>query len=262
MFTNIESSDNNKIKLVRRLANKKARDEENKIVIEGINLVREAVHRGIDIDFIMISDGYVMEDFVQDCIEADSLMVCQIPESIFNKVVDAENGVGVIAVVSKPTPRFEGIGKLCTDGNVLVLDRIQDPGNMGTMIRTAVAAGYEMIIATKGTVDVYSAKVLRATAGMIFDIPVIYEEETKELFKKLKDQGKKIVVTSVNDGEPYYKQDLKNNVALVIGNEGNGVSKEAIEMADVLVTIPMQGDIESLNAAVSAAVLMYESIRE
>ena len=262
MFTNIESAENNKIKLVRKLANRKARNEENKIVIEGINLVKEAVQRGINIDFIMISDSYVRDEFVQSCINMDSIMVCQVPENIFDKVVDAENGVGIIAVLYKPTTNFGEISKLSDEGNVLVLDKIQDPGNMGTMIRTAVAAGYEMIVATKGTVDVYSPKVLRATAGMIFDIPVVYADDNEELFKLLKKKGKRIVVTSVDGGEPYYKQELKRSVALVIGNEGNGVSDEIVKVADLLVTIPMQGGIESLNAAVSAAILMYESIRE
>lgn len=260
MITNIESTDNSKIKLVRKLANRKARDEENLIVIEGINLVREAMQRGIDIKFILVSDEYEKDDYLLRCIEKNAVEICQVPESIFGKIVDAENGIGIIAVIAKPSLDLSDAA-VSKEGNVLVLDRVQDPGNIGTMIRTAVAAGYEMILTIKGTADMYSPKVLRSTAGMIFDIPIAQVQDAKELESLLKKLGKKIAVTTVDGGETYFKQNLKHGIALVIGNEGNGVSEEMLELADIKVTIPMHGEIESLNAAVSAAILMYETIR-
>lgn len=262
MYIKIESAENSKIKLVKKLSNKKNRDEENKIVIEGINLVKEAVERGISIDFILISENYAMDDFVGRCVENNSVLVYQVSEIILNKIVDAENGVGIIAVIAKPTFSINELHEIVDDGNVLVLDRIQDPGNMGTMIRTAVAAGYKMVIATKGTVDAFSPKVLRATAGMIFEIPVVYIENIDNIIGILRKANKKIVVTVVEGGEVYFNQDLKHEIALVIGNEGNGVSEEIKKLADIKVTIPMQGEIESLNAAVSAAILMFETIRK
>lgn len=262
MLKYIESSDNNKLKLVRKLANRKTRDEENKIVIEGINLVTEAVNHNIEIDFIMISENFDKGEFINQCINDNSILVYQVPTIFFNKLVDAENGVGIIAVIAKPKYNINDIDKISKKGNVLVLDRIQDPGNMGTMIRTAVAAGYEMIVANKGTVDIFSPKVLRSTAGMIFCIPVIYASNTEEFFEILKKLNKKIVVTTVTGGDAYYNESLEEGIALVIGNEGRGISQEVIDLADIRVTIPMRGEIESLNAAVSAAIIMYEAIRK
>ena len=256
MLLRIESSDNNRVKLVRKLQTKKGRDAENKIVIEGINLVSEAVRRGIKPDFIMASDDFNASAF------ADENMVCELPSAIFNRITDADNGLGILAVIDKAEIEPEDITSLPENANVLVMDRLQDPGNIGTMIRTAVATGYELIVCVKGTADVFAPKVLRSTAGMIFDIPIIYVQDATELRQLMHDLGKRFVVTTVDGGRPYYEENLKTGIALVIGNEGNGVSDEVLELADVRVTIPMKGEIESLNAAISAAVLMYEAIRE
>lgn len=262
MLVRIESQDNNRIKLVRKLQNKKSRDAENKFVIEGINLVSEAVRRNIRTEFIMISEEYDGGEFINQLRDADDVTLCEVSGDIFNKITDADNGVGILAVVDKNTVQPEDVSSLPSDANVLVLDRLQDPGNIGTMIRTAVATGYGLIVLVKGTADVYSPKVLRATAGMIFDIPIICVSDAAELRNMMTDLGKKFVVTTVDGGKPYYEENLKQGIALVIGNEGNGVSDEVLELADVRVTIPMKGEIESLNAAISAAILMYEAIRK
>ena len=262
MLLRIESPDNNRIKTVRKLAGRKARDEENKIVIEGINLVSEAVRRNIRTDFIMVSDDFNGGDFLAECINNPAMQVCEVKSAVFNRITDAENGVGILAVIDKNELGYADMSRISDDDNILVLDRVQDPGNLGTMIRTAVAAGYSMIIAVRGTADVYSQKVLRATAGMIFDIPVKYVDNAQELRDTLKVLAKRIVVTTVDGGRPYFGENLKSGIALVIGNEGNGVSQEVLDIADVRVTIPMRGEIESLNAAVSAAILMYEAIRD
>lgn len=262
MLVRIESSDNNRIKLVRKLQNKKGRDSENKLVIEGINLVSEAIRRGINIDFVMVSDEFDGGQFLADIKADDEVLVCEIAALTFNKLTDADNGVGILAVIDKNAITSEDIAALPVESNVLILDRLQDPGNIGTMIRTAVATGYGLIVCIKGTADVFSPKVLRATAGMIFDIPIIYVSDAAELKNMMLRAGKQFVVTTVEGGRPYYEENLKTGIALVIGNEGNGVSDEILELADVRVTIPMKGDIESLNAAVSAAILMYEAVRE
>ncbi len=262
MLVRVESSDNNRIKLVRKLQNKKNRDAENKFVIEGINLVSEAVRRGIHPDFVMVSDVFDGGNFLQQLIDDESVTVCELPSQIFNKITDADNGVGILAVIDKKRIQLEDIESLPDDANILVLDRLQDPGNIGTMIRTAVATGYGAIVLVKGTADVYSPKVLRSTAGMIFDIPIFVAADATELRDMTTDLGKKFVVTAVEGGKPYYEEDLQHGIALIIGNEGNGVSDEIMALADVRVTIPMKGEIESLNAAISAAILMYEAIRQ
>lgn len=129
------------------------------------------------------------------------------------------------------------------------------------MIRTAVAAGYSIVATIKGTADIYSPKVLRASAGMIFDIAVVELVDANDLKKMVSRLDKKIVVTDPRKGVPYYKCSLARDVALVIGNEGNGISEEILESSDIRVNIPMQGEVESLNAAVCASLLMYEAMR-
>lgn len=265
MLIRIGSQDNNRIKLVRKLAARKGRTAENKFVAEGVNLVTEAVRRHMGIDFIMVPDSWKegsSSELIQEYASSDEIMVCQVPDMIFDKLTDAGNGIGMLSVIRMPEHAISCINDIPEGSNILVLDRIQDPGNIGTMIRTAVAAGYGMIIGVKGTADIYSPKVLRSTAGMIFDIPFVYADDVDKLAGLLRSKGKRVVVTDPAGGKPYYEEDLKNNIALVIGNEGNGISNEMMAQADIRITLPMRGEIESLNAAVSAAILMYEAVRD
>ena len=263
MLIRITSDDNSRIRLVRKLGTRKGRSIEGRFAVEGKNLVREVLEKGLDVDFIMIPEGMQEDapDFIKDCIESPDRIVCEIPLRVFSSLTDAGNGIGMLAVVKQKVCKPELPDTLDADDNILVLDRIQDPGNMGTLIRTAVAAGYKAIIAMSGTVDIYSPKVLRATAGMIFEIPVIYVTGEDVLRDILRRSGRRIVVTAVDGGIPYYDEDLSRGIALIIGNEGSGVSDALTEMADIKVTLPMRGRIESLNAAVAAAILMYETIR-
>ena len=263
MLIRITSGDNSRIRLVRKLASRKGRETEGRFAVEGRNLVSEVLARGLDVDFIMIPAGTAADApaFIRDCIDSPDVTVCEIPEREFSGLTDAGNGIGMLAVVRQQKYGPEIIDSLSPEDNILVLDRIQDPGNMGTLIRTAVAAGYRAIVAMSGTVDVYSPKVLRATAGMVFEIPVIYVPDEEALRDMMRGSGRRIVVTAVDSGVPYYEEDLSSGIALVIGNEGSGVSDALVQMADVKVTLPMRGRIESLNAAVAAAILMYESVR-
>ena len=263
MLIRITSGDNSRIRLVRKLRTRKGRSTEGRFAVEGRNLVCEVLERGLGVDFIMIPQGAAEDapDFIKECIGSADMTVCEIPQREFAALTDAGEGIGMLAVVRQQACGPELIDSLDADDNLLVLDRIQDPGNMGTLIRTAVAAGYKAIIAMSGTVDIYSPKVLRATAGMIFEIPVIYvtgEDRLKEILKR---SGRRVAVTAVDGGVPYYEEDLGRGIALVIGNEGSGVSEAIKEMADVKVTLPMRGRTESLNAAVAAAILMYEAVR-
>ena len=263
MLIRITSGDNSRIRLVRKLATRKGRAAEGRFAVEGRNLVTEVLEKDLDVDFIMIPAGAADDapDFIRKCIDSPDVTVCEVPVREFAGLTDAENGIGMLAVVRLREYGPDILDGLRPDDNVLVLDRIQDPGNMGTLIRTAVAAGYKAIVAMSGTVDIYSPKVLRATAGMVFEIPVIYVPDNEALMGILGRSGRRIVVTDVNGGVPYYEEDLSRGIALIIGNEGSGVSDAMIEMADIKVTLPMRGRIESLNAAVAAAILMYEAVR-
>lgn len=263
MLIRISSGDNSRVKLVRKLATRKGRVAERRFAVEGKNLVREVLERGLDVDFIMIPEGTAdgAPDFIRECIDSPDITVCEISGRGFAGLTDAGSGIGMLAVVKQQTYGPEILENLGSGDNILVLDRIQDPGNMGTLIRTAVAAGYGAIAALSGTVDIYSPKVLRATAGMVFEIPVVYVPDEDTLTDILRRSGKRIVVTAVDGGLPYYEEDLSKGIALIIGNEGSGVSDRLMQAADMKVTLPMHGRIESLNAAVAAAILMYEAVR-
>lgn len=261
MLIRIESPDNGRLKLVRKLQTRKGRNTEGKFVAEGINLVREIIDRRIPADFIIVSDDFDNE-YVRSFATSGNIPVCEVPSAMFNKLTDADFGVGVLAVAEMPKHSIQLAEEIPEDKNILVLDRIQDPGNMGTMIRTAVAAGYGMVLAVKGTADIYSPKVLRSTVGMIFEMPVVYVKDAEEVASIVRNSGRKLVVTAPIGGKPYFDEDLKTRTALVIGNEGNGISDEMMALADLKITLPMRGTIESLNAAVSASILMYEAVRE
>ncbi|WLD76813.1 RNA methyltransferase [Mogibacterium neglectum] len=260
----ISSPDNDKIRRVNKLSRKKYRDKKGEFVIEGINLVRAALSKSQHIKLVLISDDFDYGEIADALAEdVDYRNIYLIPRFLFDKISDAENGAGIMAVVDKRSYSLKTITSLepIGTGNILVLDRLQDPGNIGTMIRTAVATGYSVVATLKGTADIYSPKVLRASAGMIFGISVIELADAEELKGLVSVLDKKIVVTDPREGCPYYECNLENDIALIIGNEGNGVSDEIMECSDVRVTIPMQGEVESLNAAICASILMYEAVR-
>ena len=260
----ISSPDNDKIRLINKLSRKKYRDQQGKFVIEGINLVRAALSKGQCVELVLIADDFDYSEIANAlAVGVDYRNIYLIPRFLFEKISDAENGSGIIAVVNKSSYTLDNLDnlELCRGDNILVLDRIQDPGNIGTMIRTAVAAGYSIVATIKGTADIYSPKVLRASAGMIFGVSVVELADAEEFKKLVSRLDKKIVVTDPREGDPYYECNLTNDVALVIGNEGNGISDEIMESSNVHVTIPMQGEVESLNAAICASLLMYEAIR-
>ena len=266
MLIRITSKDNSRTKLVRKLRTRKGRTEERRFVAEGRNLISEIIDRGLEVDFVMVPESLLDEtgsdipEMIRTCAGSPDMTLCAVSDREFARLTDAGDGIRMLAVVRMQDRGEEVLRELSPEDNILVLDRIQDPGNLGTMIRTAAAAGYGAVIAMSGTADIYSPKVLRATAGMVFAIPVIYADDASAL--RGMTGARRIAVTAVEGGRPYYEEDLRESVALVIGNEGRGVSKEMLDMADVKVTLPMEGNVESLNAAVAAAILMYETVRK
>ena len=236
----IKSKDNKIFKSFNKLNQKKFRDREGLFVVEGDKLLEEAVKSGADIVTVAVredrkgdfEDAYVFDD------------------RLFSVITDTVSSQGVIAIVRKPEP-----GKGIRDGNIVVLDRIQDPGNAGSIIRTCDAAGVSQIISITGTVDLFSPKVVRSCAGSIFRVPVV-EMDTAEAIEALRDR--EIIVSTPRDAVSYRDIDKDGEKALVIGNEANGVSDEFFDAADAKVMIPMKGDIESLNASVACGILIYE----
>jgi len=182
--------------------------------------------------------------------------VYSITDSLFKSICDTENPQGIIAVVKNKPVEIK-----YDHGFYMLADKVQDPGNMGTIIRTAHAAGALGVIITKGTVDIYNEKTLRSTMGSIFKIPVI-EDKDLSLVQKLRNGGFKLVTSSLDTDKNFYDIDLKEKVIISVGNEGNGISDEVYELSDLKIKIPMPGGAESLNAAVAASIMMYEVVRQ
>jgi len=261
----ITSVDNHIYKSAAQLKQKKYRDEQGKYLIEGPNLIREALQNGGMIEQIIRSEEFMLEALLEERIhltETDA-PTAVMSSGLFRKLSETENPQGILAVVKKGIYKVEeffrpGPGS----SNIIVLDRLQDPGNIGTILRTADAAGYMGAILLKGTADIYSPKIVRAAAGSLFRLPVLAADTPGEVTALLRRYRKNIICTTPNCTGLYYDADLREDAAVIIGNEGNGICKEFLDQADMLVKIPMEGTIESLNAAVSAGILMYESVRQ
>jgi TrmH family RNA methyltransferase len=264
-MADITSKDNKIIKLIRQLETKKIRDELSLFVIEGPNLIVEAISERAKINNILVSEEFAKSEVEQNrkllkhLIES-KIEFFSVEEKIFKSIADTENSQGIIGIVSKREYKDDLLNREKTF--MVILDKLQDPGNIGTIIRTSQAAGVSCIGIIKGTGDIYSHKVVRATAGAIFKMPFIFFENEKLAIDKLKKTGMKMLCTNVTGGKNYFQEDLRAKVALVIGNEGKGASKEFINAADGLITIPMPGGSESLNAAVAASIIIYEGVRQ
>ena len=181
-----------------------------------------------------------------------------VTEKVFSGITDVTNPQGILAVIGKNTD----INEIDYNQNLfLVLDNIQDPGNMGTILRTADSVNLKQIIVAKGTADCYNPKVVRSTMGAIFRVKVIECEDLKKVLKEMKKRKIKVYTTDLQTDKSIYDVDYQKS-AIIIGNEANGVSRDILELADEKIKIPMIGKTESLNAAVATGIILYEAIRK
>ena len=259
MIITITSKDNEKVKLTKSLLKSKNRNKETKFLIEGFRIMIQAIDCGADLQYVFINENFENKkehiDFLK-VLESKNITIYKTTNKIFSDFIDTENTQGIVGVVGIKENKIEEIlNDECRF--VLILDRIQDPGNMGTIIRTADAAGVDAIINLKGCVDIYNSKVTRSTMGSIFDMKIINMNQ-EDALKELKIRKFDIVSSYLNTDNFYDKVEYNYKTALVIGNEANGVNDELIKESDTLVKIPIYGKAESLNAAISSAILMYE----
>ena len=251
----ITSKENRIFQGLEKLSMKKYRDREGVFLAEGPNIIREAESQEeIEVVEVFAREGSGYETF------SESTTV--LAEDLFDRISDQVSSQGLVAVIRKPDrgDKKEALGLAASKGGFIVLDRLQDPGNIGTIIRTAEGAGMSAIAIIKGTCDPFSPKVVRACAGSVLRMPLIFFDSAEEFLQAAEDEGVTVAVTDVEKGVPYYSAGLSGGrkTALVIGNEGRGVSEVFKEAAGILVNIPMKGKLESLNAGVAAAILMYE----
>ncbi|RDU24196.1 TrmH family RNA methyltransferase [Anaerosacchariphilus polymeriproducens] len=254
----IISAKNQQIKNLIQLNKKsKYRNEKELFVIEGIKLFQEAPKERIE--SIYISESLFnrkehvsnLKDFQYEVVKDD----------IFEKISDTKTPQGIICIVRQFKHVFEDLKKQA-NAHFILLEDLQDPGNVGTIFRTAEGAGITGIILSKSTVDIYNPKTIRSTMGSIFRVPFVYVEDFYQMLIELKKSGIKTYAAAL-DGERYYDQENYNrSFGFVIGNEGNGLSSKALSLVDSGLKIPMEGKVESLNAAIAAGILMYEAYRQ
>lgn len=260
----IISSTNKVIKEIKSLYKKKSRWNEKSFFIEGIRAVEQCILAKGNIKYIVYSQKVFSTDYGNELI--DSIMkkeykTYQISDELFKEIGDTENPQGILAVVGFEEYELKDV--ILEEKNfIIILDRVQDPGNMGTIIRTADAFGANAIIITGGCVDIYNPKVVRSTMGSIFQIPTVHIEDISQVIANLKNKDIKIISTSLEAENYCYNIDFKGDCALVIGNEATGISQEVVVNSDYLTKIPMTGEAESLNAAIASGVIMYEVLRQ
>lgn len=256
----ITSKDNKLIKHIVKLKDKKYRNEYNEYIIEGAKIVKEAIENGVKITNIVCSQNAMKIDVVDKYLSKylNKIDYVQVPDNIFKLLSDVETPQGVLAVVEKNNDNKKVD---CLEDLVLVLDDIQDPGNLGTIIRTADSVGLKQIVVSKGTADAYSMKVIRSTMGAIFRVEIIESNDLVAQINELKDNGFSLITTSLQAKKSIYDIDFHKKI-IVIGNEANGVSQKLLDLADQKTIIPMLGKTESLNASVATGVILYEYVRQ
>ena len=252
----ITSTSNSQIKRLINLKNKSsARKKEGVFLVEGIKMYREIPKDRIESIYI---EEKFSELFAKDIDEQYTI----VSENVFKQISDTVTPQGILVVVRQKQPKLENILKKDEKQLYILLENLQDPGNLGTIIRTAEGAGVSAVISAKSTVDIYNPKVIRSTMGSIFRVPYIIAESLDEEINVLKENGVTVYAAHLNGKNYYDRENYEGSTAFIIGNEANGLTKETTAKADKLIKIPMCGQLESLNASVAAAILMYESSKK
>lgn len=243
----ITSLKNPKVAAWKALKDRKGRRESGCFLVEGRKMVEEALASAFDVETVLVQEGMELPDGL-------TMPVYELPAHVLAAVCDTKTPQGIAAVVRMKEQ--SALGK-----HIVVLDGVQDPGNVGTIIRTADAAGLDGVLLSTQCADVFSPKVLRATMGSIFRMNLRTTDDLPGELTKLREKGYSILSSQLN-GTPFYEREkVAEQFALIIGNEGNGVSEQVQQTATHRVRLPMRGGAESLNAAIAAAIMMYELMR-
>lgn len=263
----ITSTSNARIKrLVTLKKKRKARDEEGVFLTEGIRMFRE-VPKG------WLKELYVSESFwekdgelVKEQVKRHGISFEVLSDRVYEYVSDTKTPQGVLCVIGQQREMCpEDLLKPGQDGKqpfLMVLDNLQDPGNMGTIIRTAEGAGVTGVLMSRDCVDIYNPKTIRSTMGSIYRMPCCYTDDLQGMLGQMKETGIRTYAAHLAGNTYYDEEDYTTGCAFLIGNEGNGLREEIAKLADTYIKIPMEGEVESLNAAIAATVLMFEAGRQ
>ena len=254
----IISRQNETIKRIKSLEKRKYREKHSEIILEGYRLIKDAVESGLNVKTVLFVDSIDEKKIsLVETLSASGAEAIETDLAVFGHVCETVASQGLLAVAQMPSNSLkEIIGDL--PDLVIFLDCLQDPGNLGTIIRTADAAGAGLVALSSGSVDAYNAKVLRSAMGSIFHMPVIQKIPGKQFLEELKDHGYKTIAADINGAKPYGEMKYGEKTCLVIGNEGSGIRNEILDICHESVKIPIIGRAESLNAAVAAGILMYD----
>lgn len=248
----IESNQNKIIKEVNALKAKKERDKTGLFILEGKRLVEE-IPNSWEIKYLLKAESYSEDINFEN--------VYTVKDSLFEKISETVNPQGILAVCHIKEFDVTNVD-YSNSPFFVVLENVTDPGNMGTLIRTADAAGADGIFLSKGCVDIYNPKVIRATMGSILHLPIYRNLNLMDLMEDFKDNNVKTLAAHLKGTSTPYKVDMTTACAVIIGNEANGLSDEISEMASDLVKIPMPGKAESMNAGIAGGILIYEAVRQ
>lgn len=234
------STHNQKIKMLKKLKEKKCRDQTNLFLIEGEHLIKEAYSSKV------LKEIYCLEGINIDI----NIPVHYVSKEVMNSLTNVESPSNIIGVCIKKEEKNYS-------GNILILDDVQDPGNLGAIIRSAVAFNVETIVLSNQTVDLYNPKVIRASQGMLFKVNII-RTDLISFIKEIKQKGYNILATQLINGKSIKKLEKKEKLAIIMGNEGKGVSKSLLDLSDEFVYIKMNEACESLNVSVASSIILYE----
>ena len=265
----ITSVSNNQIKDANNLKLKKFRKEKELFFVEGLRTVEEAVNYGLvrKVFYTVTSDVRTIS--VIDKAAANGADLYEVDTKVMEKLSDTKEPQGIIAIADIPKVTMNNFGKVLAkvvsskgkdfaNASVVVVDRIQDPGNLGSIIRAADAAGALGIVLLNGTVDAFAPKVVRASMGSLFHLPIVSDVNEVDCLAWCKSEGYKTLVTCLDGASDLYKTNLDEKLAIVMGNDANGISETLLEKADLKAFIPMLGSAESLNVGVAIVVILYE----
>lgn len=254
----ITSTSNPQVKELVHLQKKsKVRNERNVFVVEGIKMFLEAPTARVEKIYIAES----LYNKKKHELVLDGLKTEVVSDKVFSYMADTKTPQGILCIVRQSETTVEHMLEQ-ENPFLMILDNLQDPGNLGTIIRTAEGAGTTGIIMSKNTVDIYNPKTIRSTMGSVYRMPFAYEEDMTGLLDKLRQKGIRTYAAHL-EGKTYYdEENYRAGCAFLVGNEGSGLRREVADKADVWVKIPMHGQVESLNAAVASSILMFEVCRQ
>lgn len=255
----ITSSANARVKHVMNLSKKvKARKTSGLFVAEGLRMFKEIPADRID--SLFVSEGFLRDEAHKKLLSGMKYEV--VSEDVFKIMSDTQTPQGILALVRQYDYRAEDLLAAPGPAFLMVLENIQDPGNLGTILRAGEGAGVTGVLMSDATADIYNPKVIRSTMGSIFRVPFAYTEDLPASLKALKAGGIRLYAAHLDGRNNYEKEDYTVDTGFLVGNEANGLTEGTAALADAYVKIPMKGKVESLNAAVAASVLMFEAARQ